>query len=50
MCRQNVRGTRPLETTRSGEIQRSVLALDVIAIEGVRRQLILSGKGNPKST
>ena len=40
---QNVSGTGPFEATRANETQRSILALDVITIEGVSRQPVLSG-------
>src|SRR6266481_5760989 len=39
---QNVSGTGPLEAIRTGEIQLSIPALDVITIEGISRQTVLS--------
>src|SRR5258706_130121 len=39
---QNVSGAGPLEAIRAGETQLSILALDVITIEGVSRQTVLS--------
>ncbi len=39
---QNVSGTGPLEAIRACETEACILALDVITIEGVSRQSVLS--------
>src|SRR6266496_3930632 len=40
---QNVSGTGPLETTRACETEACIFALDVIPVEGVSRQSVVSG-------